>query len=94
MAITTGPWIPIRPPRDPNAWDVVEDDNRHNWICKLPWGADSTDNARLIALAPTMLAALRTISAALRAHQHWKPEMPQTLLDICEPLVAKAEGKS
>lgn len=59
---------------------------------EAPFGAESEANARLIAAAPEMLEALRTLVAAISYNQN-----PDTLLresEFAREVIAKAEGKS
>ena len=71
--------------------------------CRITTKADSRHNAgtrrvalcQLHAAAPTLLAALQDIRAAL-AHAHaWKPTMPRHLIqEIADTALTQADGRT
>jgi hypothetical protein len=82
-SFTPGPWHV-----ESNKWDDIGvDDARGNFICTMHAldVATNTANARLIAAAPDMLAALRRV-----VRDDFESE---DVLEICRAAIAKAEGK-
>ncbi len=95
---TPGPWTAIPDARDNGEWEVVKHDD-HKPNAEDPWyicgvydaaeHADAADNARLIAAAPDLLAAL--ISAeSLFAHTF---AMDGTIHKQMRAAIARAKGE-
>ena len=92
MSHTPGPWIVVPAKRAVNLYIVADVNESSVADCSMPagrpWGSpeEAAANARLIASAPTLLAALKAAkeSGALSGR-------PYTL--ACEA-IAKAEGRA
>lgn len=61
MKHTPGPWKAAQPKHDPQAWDVCTESG--GVLAKLPWGGEGGANAKLMAAAPDMRAALERVAA-------------------------------
>lgn len=102
MTITPGPWLVTKPRGAFNYEVVAQTEKRlmgvrlNSRICMMPHGPDSQnaarDNARLIAAAPELLAALWECANLLAELQAGGAENPE--LDIARAAIAKAEGET
>lgn len=89
---TPGPWIVDPDDRNGMEWNIhiVLADKPHHRICFMASDGPNKENARLIAAAPDMLAALRAVADSdLRCEVGVDHECP---LDLVRAAIAKAEG--
>lgn len=71
---TPGPWTAVKftVPDAYSFWDVVKADNHSHGICSIIMNDDGEANARLIAAAPKMLAALQALyQHCSMIHRQW-----------------------
>lgn len=91
---TPGPWN-VKKPNDVNInfWIEVRGGGYKSLICEttncLGHGGTSEANARLIAAAPDLLAALKMISCAYLGAVVWRDG---AFLEVARAAIAKAEG--
>lgn len=81
---TPGPWEHDGPPHNIIVWSSPE-----NRICFLTSDGPTEANARLIAAAPDLLAALKEAADFVQPFNR-----AEDLLDKIEAVIAKAEGRS
>lgn len=92
---TPGPWR-IGRPSVMNGVQIFRDYDfpaRVETICTMPdKGKGRTANARLIAAAPDLLAALEAVREMCIPGMNWTDEIGQELLRIADDALAKAKG--
>jgi len=87
MTHTLGPWTV-----DDN-YIMCRYDGNGNYICRMLGRGEETDaNARLIAAAPDLLAALETVMpwASKAVADHYNQKQGKRALDIARAAIAKA----
>lgn len=83
---TPGPW---REFRDNDSHDVIAPDGTH--IAGMEPGPQQDGNARIIAAAPDMLAALEHIAARETQRGDWPDSLTERMVDAA---IAKARGRA
>jgi hypothetical protein len=96
---TGGPWYPVTLGASPDhSWAI---DSELHEVARLPeWPdnqAEAEANARLIAAAPDLLAALEKIlvglsPASVEVQREWLPELCQVCREIAKNALAKVKG--
>jgi hypothetical protein len=79
--------------RTPGPWDIIDQyiiAADESVICQ--WGSYSDANARLIAAAPDLLAALKALSAGLHDGIDMKANIKAAEVRAARAAIAKAEG--
>jgi hypothetical protein len=87
---TPGPWH-VRQGSD--CLHVVSDDTTMHTGC-ISFAGNGHANARLIAAAPEMLAALKLIESVYRQNAVADVSEPSSVLDAVQAAIAKADGRS
>lgn len=91
---TPGPWVVDRDPYG-RAVYIQHPDTKVNggWVVATVWGDDKEANARIMAAAPDLLAALQACSdrmAELQKHTNYPLAWPR---ELARAAIAKATGQ-
>ena len=91
---TPGPWLIVRDPRPDMEWNnsIAVAAAPHLEICSMfhhseGWNDTDEANARLIAAAPDLLAALKFV------RRLWAKDDKCAEIDVIDSAIAKAEGR-
>lgn len=85
---TPGPWTAREPNGPGMGWRVGP-----AWLGEKPWSDETSANARLIAAAPDLLAALEAATAEIRAIYGDQPPATNSVVMLIEAAIAKAKGQ-
>lgn len=98
MSHTPGPWTIERPYQEPGLFVSAADPRRTNpLICRVKDTEEGEANARLIAEAPAMLAALQgatEVVAVLSEIVHGNKQVNAEMIDKWRSIIARAEGRT
>ena len=95
MSHTPGPWVYKPFARTSRAFTVTADvTDAHRDIANvLGLASDNEDNARLIAEAPALLAALKALLESNSWREAWQSDELREAFVVAERAVARAEGR-